>query len=62
MEKGDRVVVGLNAFTIDEEPSMRSVHRTSSESAEKQIARVKQLKETVTKKGEGSPLGPQIKS
>ncbi len=46
VEAGDRIVVGLNAFKIDEVLRMKSVHRTSLESAEKQIARVKQLKKT----------------
>jgi len=46
VEKEERIVVGLNAFTTEEEPKMKSVHRVSSESSEKQIARIKQLKQT----------------
>jgi methylmalonyl-CoA mutase N-terminal domain/subunit len=46
VESNERIVVGLNAFTTDEELKMKSVHRVSSDSAEKQIARVKRLKRT----------------
>jgi len=46
VEKEERIVVGLNAFTSEEETRMRSVHRVSFESSGRQIARVKQLKET----------------
>lgn len=46
VERNERIVVGLNDFEVDEEPPARGVHRVSSTSGEKQIARLKELRES----------------
>ena len=46
VESGERSVVGLNSFQVEEGPPEGKVHRISPESEEKQIERVKRLKET----------------
>jgi methylmalonyl-CoA mutase N-terminal domain/subunit len=46
VESGERTVVGLNSFQIEEDSPAGDVHRISPESEEKHIARVKRLKES----------------
>ena len=46
VESGERIVVGLNKFRTDEETSVGKVHRISPDSEEKQIARLKKLRES----------------
>ena len=46
VESGERVVVGLNKFRTDEETLVGKVHRISPDSEEKQIVRLKKLKES----------------
>jgi len=50
VESGERTVVGLNSFEIEEDSVMRNVHRVSPESEEKQITRVKALRESRNEK------------
>lgn len=46
VESGERFVVGLNKFRTDEETLVGKVHRISPDSEEKQIVRLKKLRES----------------
>ncbi|MBW1786443.1 MAG: methylmalonyl-CoA mutase [Deltaproteobacteria bacterium] len=46
VESGERTVVGLNSFQMEENSPVGDVHRISPESEEKQIGRIKRLKES----------------
>lgn len=46
VESGERIVVGLNKFRTDEETSVGKVHRISPDSEEKQVTRLKKLRES----------------
>jgi len=45
IEKGEQIVVGVNKFQIEEEGKSRKILRVDPSVAEKQIARLKALKE-----------------
>lgn len=45
VEKGERVIVGLNAFRIDEKKTPGGVHRVPGDAQERQIARLKAHRE-----------------
>jgi len=46
IERGERVVIGQNRFRVEEGHPVGRAHRVSPEAEEKQIARVKKLRET----------------